>query len=103
MANGKLAEVSAKVPGVDSAEGARRLEVSAQVTDAPHEALRLTTEDLLRMQRQMLTARLIDEAALRQNNVPREPKTLTTAFDIPRDVRQIAADLKELRKLTGAT
>jgi len=47
--------------------------VSAQVTDAPHGALGLTTDDLLRMQRQMLTARLIDEAALRQNRMGRAP------------------------------
>ena len=47
--------------------------MSAQVTDAPHEALGLTTEDLLRMQRQMLTARLIDEASLRQNRMGRAP------------------------------
>jgi len=47
--------------------------VSAQVTDAPHEALGLTTDDLLRMQRHMLTARLIDEAALRQNRMGRAP------------------------------
>ena len=59
--------------GVDSAQGARRLEVSAQVTDAPHRALGLATDDLLRMQRQMVTARLIDEAALRQNRMGRAP------------------------------
>ena len=47
--------------------------MSAQVTDAPHEALGLATEDLLRMQRQMLTARLIDEASLRQNRMGRVP------------------------------
>ena len=47
--------------------------MSAQVTDAPHEALGLTPEDLLRMQRAMLTARLIDEAALRQNRMGRAP------------------------------
>lgn len=45
------------------------------------------------------------EAALQQNDeAPKQrERTLTTAFDIPRDVRKIAAELKELRKLTGAT
>ena len=47
--------------------------MSAQVTEAPHEALGLTTDDLLRMQRQMLTARLIDEASFRQNRMGRAP------------------------------
>jgi 2-oxoisovalerate dehydrogenase E1 component alpha subunit len=41
------------------------------MTQAPHEALGLSPEDLLRMQRWMLTARLIDEASLRQNRVGR--------------------------------
>jgi 2-oxoisovalerate dehydrogenase E1 component alpha subunit len=47
--------------------------VSAQVTESPHEALGLTPDDLLRMQRWMLTARLIDEASLRQNRMGRAP------------------------------
>jgi 2-oxoisovalerate dehydrogenase E1 component alpha subunit len=47
--------------------------VSAQVTQAPHEALGLTPAELLQMQRWMLTARLIDEAALRQNRMGRAP------------------------------
>jgi 2-oxoisovalerate dehydrogenase E1 component alpha subunit len=47
--------------------------VSAQVTEAPHEALGLTPEDLLRMLRLMVTARLIDEASLRQNRMGRAP------------------------------
>jgi 2-oxoisovalerate dehydrogenase E1 component alpha subunit len=47
--------------------------VSAQVTQAPHEALGLADADLLQMQRWMLTARLIDEAALRQNRMGRAP------------------------------
>jgi 2-oxoisovalerate dehydrogenase E1 component alpha subunit len=47
--------------------------VAAQVTQAPHEALGLSPEDLLQMQRWMLTARLIDEAALRQNRMGRAP------------------------------
>ena len=50
--------------------------MSTQVTAAPHEALGLSPDDLLRMQRQMLTARLIDEAV-----VPPEP-------DGPRAVRR---------------
>ncbi len=47
--------------------------MSTQVTAAPHEALGLSPDDLLRMQRQMLTARLIDEAAFRQNRMGRAP------------------------------
>ena len=47
--------------------------MSAQVTQAPHEALGLADADLLQMQRWMLTARLIDEAALRQNRMGRAP------------------------------
>jgi len=47
--------------------------VSAQVTEAPHEALGLSPVDLLRMHRHMLTARLIDEASLRQNRMGRAP------------------------------
>jgi 2-oxoisovalerate dehydrogenase E1 component alpha subunit len=47
--------------------------VSAQVTEARHEALGLSIDDLLRMHRFMLTARLIDEAALRQNRMGRAP------------------------------
>ena len=47
--------------------------MAAQVTQAPHEALGLSTDDVLQMQRWMLTARLIDEAALRQNRMGRAP------------------------------
>ena len=47
--------------------------MSAQVTQAPHEALGLSPAELLQMQRWMLTARLIDEAALRQNRMGRAP------------------------------
>jgi 2-oxoisovalerate dehydrogenase E1 component alpha subunit len=47
--------------------------VSAQVTEAPHETLGLTPDDLLRMHRHMLMARLIDEASLRQNRMGRAP------------------------------
>ncbi len=47
--------------------------MSTQVTQAPHEALGLSPEDVLQLQRWMLTARLIDEAALRQNRMGRAP------------------------------
>ena len=47
--------------------------MTAQVTQVPHEALGLSPTDLLQMQRWMLTARLIDEAALRQNRMGRAP------------------------------
>jgi TPP-dependent pyruvate/acetoin dehydrogenase alpha subunit len=47
--------------------------VSAQVTEAPHETLGLTPDDLRRMHRTMLLARLIDEASLRQNRMGRAP------------------------------
>jgi 2-oxoisovalerate dehydrogenase E1 component alpha subunit len=46
--------------------------VSTQVTEAD-EALGPSVEDLLAMHRTMLTARLIDEAALRQNRMGRAP------------------------------
>jgi 2-oxoisovalerate dehydrogenase E1 component alpha subunit len=45
----------------------------AKVTGSPHEALALTHDDLLGMHRTMLLARLIDEAALRQNRMGRAP------------------------------
>lgn len=47
--------------------------MSAQVTEAAPEALGLTGDDLVAMYRTMLTARLIDEAALRQNRMGRAP------------------------------
>lgn len=43
------------------------------MTRTPYEALGLTADDLLSMYRTMLTARLIDEAALRQNRMGRAP------------------------------
>jgi 2-oxoisovalerate dehydrogenase E1 component alpha subunit len=55
------------------AGGARKVDVSTEVTQAPHETLGLTPDHLLRMHRSMLTARLIDEAALRQNRMGRAP------------------------------
>jgi 2-oxoisovalerate dehydrogenase E1 component alpha subunit len=45
--------------------------VSAPVTGARHEALGLTDRDLAAMYRTILTARLLDEAALRQNRMGR--------------------------------
>ena len=47
--------------------------MSTQVTQAPHEQLGLTPDHLLRMHRSMVTARLIDEASLRQNRMGRAP------------------------------
>jgi 2-oxoisovalerate dehydrogenase E1 component alpha subunit len=47
--------------------------VSTRVATTPHGALGLTTEDLLAMYRTILTARLLDEAALRQNRMGRAP------------------------------
>ncbi len=43
------------------------------------------------------------EKALAENAVPRKPRELAAAFDIPRDVELIAAELSNLRKLTGVT
>ena len=47
--------------------------MSTQVSQAPHETLGLRPEDLLRMHRHMVTARLIDEASFRQNRMGRAP------------------------------
>jgi TPP-dependent pyruvate/acetoin dehydrogenase alpha subunit len=47
--------------------------VSAQVTETAFGSLGLAVDDLLAMHRTMLTARLIDEAALRQNRMGRAP------------------------------
>jgi 2-oxoisovalerate dehydrogenase E1 component alpha subunit len=47
--------------------------VSAQVTETAHASLGLAVDDLLGMHRTMVTARLIDEAALRQNRMGRAP------------------------------
>jgi len=47
--------------------------VSTQVTETALGSLGLTPDDLLAMHRTMLTARLIDEAALRQNRMGRAP------------------------------
>lgn len=44
-----------------------------QPTATPHGALDLTPDDLLAMHRTMLMARLLDEAALRQNRMGRAP------------------------------
>src|SRR5204862_523004 len=50
-----------------------RSDVAAQVTETAHGSLVLGVDDLLAMHRTMLTARLIDEAALRQNRMGRAP------------------------------
>jgi 2-oxoisovalerate dehydrogenase E1 component alpha subunit len=47
--------------------------VSAQVAESARGSLGLAPDDLLAMHRMMLTARLIDEAALRQNRMGRAP------------------------------
>jgi 2-oxoisovalerate dehydrogenase E1 component alpha subunit len=47
--------------------------VSTRVTQTPHGVLGLTPQDLLAMYRIILTARLLDEAALRQNRMGRAP------------------------------
>src|SRR3712207_4709921 len=51
--------------------------MSASVTGAPHEALGLDEGDVLGIYRTLLTARLLDEAALRQNRMGR------AAFVVP--------------------
>ena len=47
--------------------------MSTRVSRTPHEALGLSGDDLLSMHRTLLTARLLDEAALRQNRMGRAP------------------------------
>jgi 2-oxoisovalerate dehydrogenase E1 component alpha subunit len=47
--------------------------VSTRVTETPHDALGLSGDDLLGMYRTMITARLLDEAAFRQNRMGRAP------------------------------
>ena len=49
------------------------------MTGAPHEALGLATADLLEIHRTLLTARLLDEAALRQNRMGRAPFVVPVA------------------------
>jgi 2-oxoisovalerate dehydrogenase E1 component alpha subunit len=61
------------VPDARLDADARRRTVAQRVTESPHEALGLSTDDLLRMYRTMLTARLLDEAAFRQNRMGRAP------------------------------
>jgi 2-oxoisovalerate dehydrogenase E1 component alpha subunit len=58
---------------LDSPVGARRHELSTRVTETPHDALGLSTDDVLSMYRTMVTARLLDEAAFRQNRMGRAP------------------------------
>jgi 2-oxoisovalerate dehydrogenase E1 component alpha subunit len=47
--------------------------MSTQVSGAAHEALGLSAEDVVGMYRVMVTARLLDEAAFRQNRMGRAP------------------------------
>ncbi len=47
--------------------------MSTRVRQTPHDALGLSTDDLLSMHRTMVTARLLDEAAFRQNRMGRAP------------------------------
>lgn len=47
--------------------------MATRLTETPHEALGLDTDDLLRMYRIMVTARLSDEAAFRQNRQGKAP------------------------------
>ena len=53
--------------------------VSTRVATTPHGALGLTTDDLLAMYRPILTSRLLDEAALRQNRMGRAPFVVPAA------------------------
>jgi 2-oxoisovalerate dehydrogenase E1 component alpha subunit len=48
-------------------------DVSTRVAEPLHETLGLTPDDLLAMYRVLVTARLLDEAALRQNRMGRAP------------------------------
>ena len=47
--------------------------MTTRVASTPHGALGLTDDDLREMYRLVLTARLLDEAALRQNRMGRAP------------------------------
>jgi 2-oxoisovalerate dehydrogenase E1 component alpha subunit len=47
--------------------------LATRVTESPHGALGLHSDDLLGMHRTMVTARLLDEAAFRQNRMGRAP------------------------------
>ena len=58
---------------LDSTDGARRRDVSTRVTRTPHDELGLTVDDVLSMFRIAILARLIDEAAFRQNRMGRAP------------------------------
>ena len=53
--------------------------MSTQVAETPHSALGLSTDDLLAMYRLILTSRLLDEAALRQNRMGRAPFVVPAA------------------------
>jgi 2-oxoisovalerate dehydrogenase E1 component alpha subunit len=58
---------------LDSPDGARRPRVATQVSGTSHEALGLTDDDVMSMFRTIVTARLLDEAAFRQNRMGRAP------------------------------
>jgi len=53
--------------------------VSTRVAETPHSALGLSAEDLATMHRLLLTSRLLDEAALRQNRMGRAPFVVPAA------------------------
>jgi 2-oxoisovalerate dehydrogenase E1 component alpha subunit len=53
--------------------------VSTQVAETPHGALGLSPDDLLGMHRLLVTSRLLDEAALRQNRMGRAPFVVPAA------------------------
>ena len=84
MSTGRADPTGGPWAGVNSADGdgishprvnARRNAhpVSTGVSTTPHGALGLTADDLLAMYRTIVTARLLDEAALRQNRMGRAP------------------------------
>jgi 2-oxoisovalerate dehydrogenase E1 component alpha subunit len=53
--------------------------VSTRVAETPHGALGLSSDDLLAMHRLLVTSRLLDEAALRQNRMGRAPFVVPAA------------------------
>ena len=53
--------------------------MSTRVAETPHSALGLSAEDLASMHRLLLTSRLLDEAALRQNRMGRAPFVVPAA------------------------
>ena len=53
--------------------------MSTRVAETPHSALGLSADDLASMHRLLLTSRLLDEAALRQNRMGRAPFVVPAA------------------------